>query len=465
MTSDMGTCSPSSTFRRIRCRPLENQSAACTMSRSQSPANSWIASGENSIDAASNTSGPIGWRTRSTSRARMGNCWRSRPTRSKRWRAVRSPSNGWTLNAPRVLFGRGAVDRVGAEAEALGQHVLFVCTPSLKESSHAARVRASLGDRLVAEFSDVAPHVPRESVEAARALGRQMQIDVVVAMGGGSAIGVGKGVALQATLGWTGYEASQASPEAIPRPALIAIPTTYAGSEMTPVVGITDRAEGRKRVQRDPAVLPRLAIYDPEATLDLPAGLTASTGINALAHCVEACYARDVNPVVPPVALEGVRHIARSLPLCVAASDDIEAREDLLLGAYLAGFSIANAAMALQHGLCHRLGGRTGIAHGVVNAIVLPHVMTFNAEAVPDAMSAIAEAMDAGARTRDIGAAPRAVAALVATLPVPKRLRDAGVSEDMLASLAAEAAANPTVQANPKPVTEADLIQLLRSAW
>ena len=187
--------------------------------------------------------------------------------------------------------------------------------------------------------------------------------------------------------------------------------------------------------------------------------------MNALAHCVEACYARDLNPLVLPVALEGVRHIARSLPLCVAAGDDIGAREDLLLGAYLAGFSIANAAMALHHGLCHVLGGRTGIAHGVVNAILLPHVMSFNAEAVPDAMSAIAEAMDAGARTRDIGAAPRAVAALVETFPLPKRLRDAGIAEEMLGSLAAEAAANPTVKANPRPVTEADLVQLLRSAW
>jgi len=111
------------------------------------------------------------------------------------------------------------------------------------------------------------------------------------------------------------------------------------------------------------------------------------------------------------------------------------------------------------------LGGRTGIPHGVVNAILLPHVMAFNAEAVPDAMSAMAETIDAGARTRDIGAAPRAVAALVATFPIPSRLRDAGVRDDMLASLAAEAAASPTVKANPRPVTEADLVQLLRSAW
>src|SRR2546430_3431010 len=205
---------------------------------------------------------------------------------------------------------------------------------------------------------------------------------------------------------------------------------------MPRVVGIAVGADGRKVVQRDPAAVPRLAIYAPEATLDLSPRLPASTGMTALAHCVEACYARDLKPVVRPVALEGLRHIARSLPLCVAAGDDIEAREDLLLGAYLAGFSIANATMALHHGLCHVLGGRTGIAHGVVNAILLPHVMAFNAEAVPHALSALADAMGAGARTPDIGAAPRALAAPGATLPAPQRVRETRPSRDTLAALA-----------------------------
>jgi maleylacetate reductase len=336
---------------------------------------------------------------------------------------------------------------VGSEPETRGQPVLFVCTPSLKASSHAARVRASLGGILAAEFTEVEPHVPKETVEAARALATQQKIEVVVAMGGGSAMGVGKGVV--AGEGKT----------------LIAIPTTYAGSEMTPVFGTTDRAERRKSVRRDDAVLPKLVIYDPEVTLDLSAELTASTAINALAHCVEACYARDVNPLVPPVALEGIRRIVRSLPLCISNGRNLDAREDLLTGAYLAGFSIANARMALHHGLCHVLGGRTGVAHGVLNAIVLPHVMAFNADATSDAMSAIADAMDAGARTRDFAAASRGVAALVASLPVPQRLRDAGVPEGVLDSVASEAAVNATVQANPKPVTEADLRELLRQAW
>ena len=246
---------------------------------------------------------------------------------------------------------------------------------------------------------------------------------------------------------------------------LVAIPTTYAGSEMTPVFGTTDRAERRKSVRRDDAVLPKLVIYDPEVTLDLSPGLTASTGMNALAHCVEACYAREVNPLVPPVALEGIRRIVRSLPLCIANGRNLEAREDLLTGAYLAGFSIGNARMALHHGICHVLGGRTGVAHGVLNAIMLPHVMQFNADAVPDAMAAIARNFPPPLAGEHTVGAVEAVVALAATLPVPHRLRDAGVPEAVLDSVAAEAATNSTVQANPKPVTEADLRELLRAAW
>ena len=254
----------------------------------------------------------------------------------------------------------------------------------------------------------------------------------------------------------------------------MAVPTTYAGSEMTPVFGTTNRAEGRKSVRRDPAVLPKVVIYDPDVTLDLPPQLTATTAINALAHCVEACYARDVNPLVPPVALDGVRRIVRSLPRCIANGRDVEAREDLLLGAYLAGFSIANATMALHHGLCHVLGGRTGVPHGVLNTIMLPHVMRFNADAVPDAMSAILDAMtphpdpppQGGRETVRRGrSAPEAMAALVASLPAPQRLREAGVPEAVLDSVAAEAGHNSTVQANPKPVSEADIRALLRAAW
>jgi len=343
----------------------------------------------------------------------------------------------------------------------LGQRILFVCTPSLKASAHADRVRASLRAsywkgriaRLVAEFTEVEPHVPREVVDAARTLADEKKVSVVVALGGGSAIGVGKGV-----VSWKGRFPTI-------RRRLIAIPTTYAGSEMTPIFGSTDRAKAHKSVQREPAVLPKVVIYDPELTLELSPELTASTAMNALAHCVEACYAPEVMPLVPPAALEGIRRIVRSLPLCIANGRNLEAREDLLTGAYLAGFSIGNASMALHHGICHVLGGKTGVAHGILNAIMLPHVMRFMADAVPDAMGAIAEAMSAGARTRDFAAAPRAVAALVATLPVPHRLRDAGVPEGVLDSVATEAASNSRIRKDPKAVTDADVRELLRAAW
>jgi alcohol dehydrogenase class IV len=244
---------------------------------------------------------------------------------------------------------------------------------------------------------------------------------------------------------------------------LIAIPTTYAGSEMTPVFGVSEA--GRKNVQRNPAALARVAIYDPELTIDLSPELTATTAMNALGHCVEACYARDVNPIVPPVALEGIRHIVRALPIAVAQGTDIDSREELMRGAYLAAFSIANATMGLHHGLCHVLGGRTGAAHGALNAIVLTHVMRFNAPAVPSAMTRIAEAMDAGARTRDIEAAPRFVAALLGSLPVKKRLRDVGVPSEALDSIAAEAAENSTVRANPRPASQTEIRQLLQQGW
>ena len=251
--------------------------------------------------------------------------------------------------------------------------------------------------------------------------------------------------------------------------SLIAVPTTYAGSEMTPVFGSTDRAKGQKSVRRDPTVLPKVVIYDPEVTLELSPELTASTAINALAHCVEACYARDVNPLVTPVALEGIRRIVRSLPLCITNGGNLDAREDLLTGAYLAGFSIGNATMALHHGICHVLGGRTGVAHGVLNAIMLPHVMQFNAEAVPDAMSVIAAAMTPHPNPPQQGgrefSAPEGVAALVASLPVPKRLRDAGVPEAILDEVGTEAAGNASVRNNPRPLTDADLRELLHKAW
>src|SRR5207248_514518 len=274
----------SSIFPRIRCRRRGRRSGGCTTSRSRCRANSSSESAASWTNAGPSTSAPIGSRTRFTSKDRTASSSKSRRIRSRSWRAGRSPSKAWTIQAPRVLFGRGTVGQVGAEAAALGDRILYICTPSLKDSAAARQVRESLGNRLVAEFSGVAPHVPVEAVEAARALAVQHRVEGVVAMGGGSAIGVGKGVAVDGTPSPGTGEGRGGGM------ALVAIPTTYAGSEMTPVFGTRDADKGVKHVRRDPAALPSLAIYDPEITIDLPAEITASTAMNALAHCVEACY-------------------------------------------------------------------------------------------------------------------------------------------------------------------------------
>lgn len=360
------------------------------------------------------------------------------------------------MEAPRVLFGRGAIAQVGAEAEVLGDRILLICTPSLKDSAAAARIREGLGSRLIAEFTGVVPHVPTAAVEAARRLADEKAITGIVALGGGSAIGLGKNVAISPSPGGGGGGRGR---------GLIAIPTTYAGSEMTPVFGTRDPDKGVKQVRRDPSALPKVAIYDPDLFLDLPAGITASTAMNALAHCVEAVYARDVNPAVPPIALEGIRHIVRALPVAVANGHDLEAREELLRGAQLGATSIANATMGLHHGLCHVLGGRTGVAHGVLNGIMLSHVMRYNADAVPDAMGEIADAMDAGSRIKDAEAAARFVAALLESLPIPQRLSETGMRPELLDVVAVDAAANATVRANPKPVGAREIRELLKSAW
>src|SRR5438270_1945079 len=260
MTSVMETCSPSSIYPKIRCRRRGRRSGGCITSPSRCRANSLTASAASWTSAGPSTSAPTGSRTPSTSKDRTASSSKSRRIRSRSWRAGRSPSKAWTIQAPRVLFGRGTLGQVGAEAAALGDRILYICTPSLKDSASARQVRESLGSHLVAEFSGVAPHVPVEAVEAARTLAGQHRVEAVVAMGGGSAIGVAKGV-VAASSAPSGLEAPPPLGEGRVGArgggmALVAIPTTYAGSEMTPVYGTRDADKRVKQVRRDPAALP-----------------------------------------------------------------------------------------------------------------------------------------------------------------------------------------------------------------
>jgi alcohol dehydrogenase class IV len=253
--------------------------------------------------------------------------------------------------------------------------------------------------------------------------------------------------------------------------SVIAIPTTYAGSEMTPVYGITHRKDGtaRKITGTDPRIAPKLVLYDPWLTLDLPPDMTASTGINALAHCVEAVYSISRNPLSTASALEGARHIAHALPRCHARGDDLEARTEMLTGAYLAGTALSSVAMGLHHGICHVLGGTLGVPHGLANAIILPHAMRYNADVCEQELAPVAQAMGITSPDNgDVALARHAadwVSEFAAGMNLPLQLRDVGVRKDQLPQLAELAAQSRTVQNNPKPITSTDLAAILNAAW
>jgi len=279
-------------------------------------------------------------------------------------------------------------------------------------------------------------HVPAETARAALEVTQRIAADCLVAVGGGSTVGLAKAIARD-----TG----------IP---IIAVPTTYAGSEMTPIFGITEG--GVKRTGRDRRVLPRAVIYDPQLTLALPANISATSGMNALAHCVEALYAPDGNPIVSLMAAEGIRALARALPIIVVDGADLEARGDALYGAWLAGTALGATTMGLHHKLCHTLGGSFNLPHAEVHTIILPHATAYNREAAPNAMRTIAAMLGA----ED---AAQGLYDLAARIGAPLALGDIGMREDGLDRAAQLATENP--YANPRPVDYAGVRHLLADAY
>lgn len=349
---------------------------------------------------------------------------------------------------------------------------MLMTNRSVRAGGHVASLEAMLGDSLVAAFDQVHPHVQDIQVEEALTLAKESDADVIVGMGGGSPIGMAKAVASRLEEVSTGRPARSASPIDQPVLPVVAIPTTYAGSEMTAVYGITKTNEtpARKVTFSDPKITPKLVIYDPQLTLDLPPEMTASTGINALAHCIEALYSIRRHPLSTAAAISGVRHIHNALMRCYINGDDLEARTEMLLGAHLAGLSLASVTMGLHHGLCHVLGGTANVPHGIANSIILPHAMHFNAEATAPQLLPAAEALGISVNGLSpvgvIHAAADRISDLVRQMSLPQRLRDAGVKEADLPNLAQLGFQNRTIQNNPRPIKDAtQLERLLREAW
>jgi maleylacetate reductase len=377
--------------------------------------------------------------------------------------------------AQEVIFASGALTRVGEALERFGRQRLMLCTNhSLQANGSVDIITSALGHRLVASYDRVQQHVQDIQVAEVLALAADHEVQAVIGMGGGSAIGMAKAVASALEEKRTGHPARAGFPTDQPLVPVVAIPTTYAGSEMTAVFGITHTREKphRKITVNDPKIAPKLVIYDPELTLLLPPELTASTGINALAHCIEALYSVTRHPASTAAAIRGVRHINNGLLVSFQNGNDLEARTEMLTGAHLAGLSLASVTMGLHHGLCHVLGGTASVPHGIANSIILPHAIRYNAEATATQLLPAVEAMGISIKEMNPVGAAEALAQkifeLVGTLKLPQRLRDAGVTlkESDLINLAQIAFQNRTVQNNPKPITEpAQIETLLRNAW
>ncbi|MEV6057204.1 maleylacetate reductase and hydroxyquinol 1,2-dioxygenase domain-containing protein [Streptomyces sp. NPDC052107] len=341
----------------------------------------------------------------------------------------------YTSHPARVVFGAGTVGRLGEEVERLGcSRVLLLSSGPLAVAS--ARVRQALGGLLAAEFDGAAMHTPVEVTEQALDVLREASVDGIVAVGGGSTTGLSKALALRTGL-----------PQVI-------LPTTYAGSEVTPVLGET--RDGRKVTQSSPDILPETVIYDVDFTLTLPLSLTVTSGVNALAHAVEALYSADANPVTDQQALDAISRIARALPRLATDPADVEARADLLHAAWLAGTCLATVGMGLHHKLCHTLGGSFDLPHAETHTVVLPHAMAYNAPAVPDVMRRIADALG-------VPDAPSGVYDLVASLGGPTSLRDLGMPESGLPRAAELATSTP--YPNPRELTTEGIAELLAGAW
>jgi maleylacetate reductase len=378
----------------------------------------------------------------------------------------------YTAFAQHIVFGAGSLARLGDAVARFGWQRLMLCTSnSAQRNGHAAQVEKALGARLRASYTGVQPHVQDFQVAEALALAEENQVDAIIGLGGGSPIGMAKAVSFALEEKHSGRPARAEYPTEQPLIPVIAIPTTYAGSEMTAMYGITHHSDGtaRKGTVSDPKLGPKLVLYDPLLTFDLPPELTASSGINALAHCVEAVYSITRNPLSTAAALSGARMIAEALPRCYREGADHDARSEMQRGAQLAGYSLASAAMGLHHGLCHILGGTAGVPHGIANAIVLPHAMRFNADFCAVELSQIATALNVARDGRDDVSFARAAAnrvfELVHEMNLPQRLRDVGVPEQDLPRLAELAAQSRTVQNNPKPIDSLQVETLLRAMW
>jgi maleylacetate reductase len=336
------------------------------------------------------------------------------------------------IPSQRVVFAPGAVARVAEEAARLGiNRALVIATPG-SGARLGQRLVDILGARAAALHAQAVVHVPKAVADAGLAAARTTQADGLVAAGGGAAIGLAKIIARDLAL------------------PILAVPTTYSGSEATPIWGMSEGE--RKFTGKDVAVLPRVIVYDPDLTLALPAPVSAASAMNAIAHCVEGLWVADRTPYLMALATDAARRFGAYLPRVIADGNDREARGECLVAAWLAGV-VLTAGTALQHKLAHVLGG-LGLPHAETHAIILPHVTRFNLAAAPDARARLADALGGDGADR--------LAHMLRGLPIPQKLKDVGFDRGKTDFVAAEIA--KLAIAVPRAVSADDVRTLLAAA-
>lgn len=341
----------------------------------------------------------------------------------------------YNANPARVIFGQSTLHRLPEEIGRLkARRALILSTP--EQAVEAARVAALIGDAAAGLFCEARMHTPTDVTARALREAERLSADVLIAIGGGSTTGLGKAIAYRTDL-----------PQ-------IVIPTTYAGSEATPILGETEN--GVKRTMSDPKILPEVILYDVDLTLGLPVAMSVTSGLNAIAHAVEALYARERNPVISLLAEDGIRAIARALPAIAMTPGDIGARSEALYGAWACGVCLGSVGMALHHKICHTLGGLFNLPHAQLHTAVLPHAVAYNAVAAPEAMQRLASVLE----NDDVAGA---LYDLAAGLGATMALRDLGMPSDGIDRAIEQALANPYW--NPRPIEEAPLRQLMEAAF
>ena len=336
--------------------------------------------------------------------------------------------------AQRVVFAPGAANRLGEEVARLAWRRAFVIATAGSGARLGARIVALLGGVAAGLHAEAVIHVPRAVADAGLAAAKRAAADGLVAVGGGSAIGLAKAIALATDL------------------PIIALPTTFSGSEATPIYGTTEGE--RKLTGRDWRVLPKVVIYDSDLSAGLPSAAAAASGMNAIAHCVEGLWIAERTPVTVALASKALRLFSAHLPRAVTHGDDRDARGQCLIAAWLAG-TVLTAGTGLHHKLAHVLGG-LGLPHAETHAVILPHVTRFNLAEAPEAHERLASLLS----TDDPAAA---LASLLQRFPIPQRLRDVGFERGKIIDVAQQVATLGIT--HPRPATAEAIEMLLTEAY